>query len=102
MSVLFWVVMPVVALVLGVFAVSNRGNVAVGLWPLPDVVEIPVYLIVLVTLFVGFFLGALSGWFGGHRRRRTARHDRRRIAALERELAATQARLDDGAASSPR
>ncbi|HWB49153.1 MAG TPA: lipopolysaccharide assembly protein LapA domain-containing protein [Stellaceae bacterium] len=92
MKLLWWIALAVVALVLILFAVSNRESVSVGLWPLPDFVEMPLYLLVLGTLIVGFFVGELVGRVGGWRWRREARRSRERIADLERALDAERAR----------
>jgi putative membrane protein len=92
-KLLFWILVALLAVSLASFAASNRENVALALWPLPFVADLPLYLAMLGTLAAGFVLGALSAWIGGGRRRREARRRARRIAALERELAATQAQL---------
>jgi putative membrane protein len=77
------------------FAVSNRGTVAVGLWPLPYLADIPVYLLVFLSVLIGAVGGACVAWVAGRDNRRELRNHRRRIEALERELAATQSRLED-------
>lgn len=100
-GVLFWAAVAVVAIVLILFAASNRGSVELGLWPVPFVVAVPVYLLVFATLVVGFVVGWLATWFGRQRLRLESRRRRRRIEALEKELAATQARLGQAGASSP-
>jgi uncharacterized integral membrane protein len=83
--------MALAALILILFAVSNRESVSVGLWPLPDFIQMPLYLLVLGTLIVGFFFGELAAWVGAWRWRREAKRSRERIAVLERELAAARA-----------
>jgi len=60
MRVLFRLAMLAVAIVLAVFAVSNRGTIALGLWPVPDVVELPLYLLILACLLIGFVAGELA------------------------------------------
>jgi len=90
MRILFRLAMLAAALVLALFAVSNRGTIVVGLWPLPDVVELPLYLIILGALMIGFLAGELAAWIAGRHWRREARHSARRIAMLERELAAVR------------
>ena len=84
---------PVAAVGLAIFAVSNRESVEVGLWPTPFLVELPLYLVVLATLLIGFLIGEMAAWIAARHWRREVRRRGRRIAALERELAATQARL---------
>jgi uncharacterized integral membrane protein len=92
-KVVYWVVTAVVALLLVIFAVSNRESVTVTFWPLPVLIEAPLYLIVLLATVLGFLFGELVAWIGGRRWRRDARQKRRRVEALERELAATQSQL---------
>jgi putative membrane protein len=93
MRAVFWLVVVLAAVVLALFAVSNRETVSLGLWPLPFLVEVPIYLLVLAMLVAGFLVGELAGWITGRYWRREARRRARRIAALERELAATQTQL---------
>src|SRR5277367_3691809 len=62
MKFLWWIVLALAALLLILFAVSNREMVSVGLWPLPVLVEMPLYLVVLGTLILGFVLGELVTW----------------------------------------
>ena len=88
MKIFWWIVLALAALLLILFAVSNRATVSVGLWPLPTLVELPLYLVVLGTLIIGFLLGELVAWISSWGRRREARRSRERIAVLERELEA--------------
>jgi lipopolysaccharide assembly protein A len=88
-----WLVTLPLAIILIIFAVSNRDGVVVTFWPLPVVLEAPLFLIVLVALFAGFLAGELVAWINGRHHRRHARRRARRIEALERELDATQAKL---------
>ena len=95
MRVLYWIVLALVALALALFAASNRTPVALGFWPFGLALELPLYLAILLTFFVGLVCGALAAWVGGRHWRREARQRRRRITALESELGATQAQLGD-------
>jgi len=89
----FWVFIIIVALALALFAVSNRESVSLALWPLPFVVDLPLYLLVLATLVFGFIFGEFASWIAARHWRREVRRRGRRIASLERELSATQAQL---------
>lgn len=101
MRVVYWAAVAVAAVVLMLFAVSNRTAVSLGLWPLPFAAELPLYLLALCALLAGFLIGVIGGWLAGRSRRAELRRARRRIAALERELAATQAQLDNRAEPFP-
>ena len=91
MKLLFWIVVSLVAAVLALFVMSNRETVAVALWPLPFAVDLPLYLAVLAALLIGIMSGVVAAWIAGRHRRRESRRRGRRIAMLEREVAATQA-----------
>ena len=54
MKLLFWLFVGLVATVLALFTVSNRAAVSLGLWPLPFVLELPLYLAIVAALLIGF------------------------------------------------
>jgi lipopolysaccharide assembly protein A len=101
MKLPFWIVVALVAAVLALFAASNRESVTLGLWPLPFIASLPLYLAILSALLIGFVAGVVAAWIAGRRRRREIRRRGRRITALERELAATQAPPPGVAANAP-
>jgi lipopolysaccharide assembly protein A len=94
MRLIYWIALLGVAIILAVFAVSNREAASLALWPLPFVVGLPLYLMVFAAVLAGFLIGVLTAWVGGARRRGELRRCRRRNEALTRELAATQAKLN--------
>jgi uncharacterized integral membrane protein len=98
MRLLFWILVALAAVVLAAFAASNHEMMSFGLWPLPWLLEVPAYLAVLGALLLGFLAGTLVVWIGGRHPRRELR---RRVAALERELTATQAQLAGAPGSMP-
>lgn len=98
MKLVHWLVTLPLALVLVVFAVSNRAGVTLTLWPFPLSLEAPVYLVVLLALLIGFLVGELVAWINSRRWRREAKLRARRIDALERELAAKEAQIKTGEA----
>jgi uncharacterized integral membrane protein len=83
-----WLVTVPLALVLVVFAVSNRATVSVTFWPTLFEIDLPLYLVVLAALLVGFLLGQLTAWINGGKKRREAREKGRRVRELESELEA--------------
>jgi uncharacterized integral membrane protein len=95
-----WFVTLPLTVVLVVFAISNRQAVEITLWPLPIAIETRLFLVVLLAIAAGFVFGELVAWLGGRRWRRESREKARRIDALERELAATQALLKSQAPKS--
>lgn len=101
MKIVFWFFVLLVAAVLSLFAISNREPVTLAFWPVPFLMEVPLYVAVLVALAVGFLLGEFASWIAGRRQRRDARRHRRRIASLETELLATQAQLPSAGERAP-
>ncbi len=68
------------------FALENQGEVMVylpGGWTIP---HIPLFVLVFVPLFLGFLLGAFSGWTGGVHSRLRVERLREQKHSLEKEL----------------
>ena len=95
MRIVYRVFFLIGAVFLILFAVSNRETVSVALWPLPFLADVPFYLACFLSLLLGALVGLGAAWIAGRRDRRELRGRRRRIEALERELAATQSQLRD-------
>ncbi len=88
--------MVVIGLVAVPFAVANRSDVSVDLWPLPIVdLQVPLYAIVLIAGFVGFIGGAAVGWLSAGGARRRARYAARRASALEKDLTMLGEKIDE-------
>ena len=88
----FWIFAVPLAVLIIIFSVNNRSDVALDLWPL-DVVTapLPVFSVVLANLLAGFLMGGIIAWMSGGETRRRARRMTRRAEAAERALAeATQ------------
>jgi uncharacterized integral membrane protein len=86
MKLFHWLVTAPLALVLVVFAVSNRTRITVRLWPFPFVVETPLFLVILLSLLLGLLVGLMLAWLASAPKRRESRARAKRIAALEREI----------------
>jgi len=67
-------------------AVSNRQAVELALWPLPHIVLLPLYVLVMGVLLLGVLAGLGLGWWAGRHHRRRAREHGRLAARLEREV----------------
>jgi lipopolysaccharide assembly protein A len=83
---LYWAVTALAALVLLIFAVSNRAVVDLTLFPLPAKLMAPLYLVVMVAAIVGFVIGQAAAWIGGAKRRAEHRALRRRHDRLQRDF----------------
>ncbi len=67
-------------------AVSNSQPVQLALWPLPHLIVMPLYLLVVGMLLLGVLAGLGMGWWAGRHHRRRARSASGEAARLEREL----------------
>lgn len=67
-------------------AVSNRQPVELALWPLPHLVVLPLYLLVIGVLLLGVLAGLGMGWWAGRHHRRRAREASGEAARLDREV----------------
>lgn len=74
-------------------AVSNSQPVQLALWPLPHVVVLPLYLMVIALLLLGVLAGLGLGWWAARRHRRRARERHSEVARLEREVESLRAAL---------
>ncbi len=88
-----WLIAVVVTVLLVIFAISNRQSVEVTFWPLPVAITTRLFVVVLGGVVLAFLVGQFVAWLGARHWRQEVRQKRRRIEALERELAATQAQL---------
>src|SRR6266446_2123718 len=74
-------------LVGALIAVSNSQPVQVALWPLPHVVVLPLYLLIVALLLAGVLAGLSMGWWAARHHRRRARERAGEAARLDREVA---------------
>jgi len=89
-----WLVSIPATVVLIDFAIANQQEVPVVLWPVLDTL-LPEWIVVLIGLAGGVLIGAALAWIAGRHVRREGRAKARRIAALEHELRAVEARLEE-------
>lgn len=83
-----------VFLLIGVLiAVSNTQPVQLALWPLPHIVVLPLYLLVIALLLLGVLAGLGLGWWAARPDRRRARERHGEVNRLEREVASLRADL---------
>ena len=86
MRLLFWAVVLPLAVVVALFAVHNGETVTLDFDPLPYLVDLPLYAVVLLGVFLGMVVGGAAAWLGQGRWRRQARSLHRRVRQLEQEL----------------
>ncbi len=94
MRLAYWIVALPVALAIIVFAVTNREEVAIDLWPLAYSVTLPVFAVVLIAILIGFIWGGVVTWLGAGRSRQRARELSRRLEASHRDIAVLQRKIE--------
>lgn len=93
MRLTFWLAGVPLLLIGAFFAVANRENVAVDLWPLAGRINVPLFAALVGALYLGFLLGAAVAWWAGRHLRSRARETRRRLTRLEAENARLNTRV---------
>ena len=81
-----WIVTIPLMVVVLVFSIANRQAVDLDLWPLALSFSLPVFVLMLGTLFVGFLAGGTVAWLSGGKHRARGRESRFRSNHLEREV----------------
>lgn len=89
MKLLLWLLLLPLTLIFVAFAVANRHGVTISLDPTPLSIEVPVYALVFVAIFVGLVVGGLIAWMRAGRWRRQLRAEQRTIRRLEGEMQET-------------
>ncbi len=87
MKHLSWIILFPLAVLLIVFSVTNRDPVAIDLWPVPIMIDVPLIALVFAALLVGVVWGGISAWLNGSKVRRTAR-----LKSREADLATAENR----------
>jgi uncharacterized integral membrane protein len=82
------------AAVVVLFIVANRGIVEVNLWPLPYLVDLPLYLVFFIGLFAGILLAGAIGMVRRARSFARARRAEKEARRLQTEVDALEQELD--------
>ena len=75
-----------IAAIVIAFAVSNRQDTTLIYSPVHEPLEVPLYLITLLFLAIGFMFGGFVVWLNSAPTRRVKRQQRKHIVELEKEL----------------
>jgi len=92
MRIIAWLVGLPLAVIVVLFAVSNRQAITIGFWPFPERIDAPAYLIGLIPLALGLLVGAGLAGIGTVHARYRHRSAARTIRALEKRMAELLAR----------
>ncbi len=98
MGLIRWIFGLLIALILVAFAVFNRNSVSLTWSPVHAPLELPLYMIGLVLMAIGFFTGTLMTWMNMSKVRQDRRRQKKQIKILEKELEAVN---ENGNAEAP-
>ncbi|AHC73842.1 hypothetical protein P856_631 [Candidatus Endolissoclinum faulkneri L5] len=90
----FCIKLPITAAVI-LFAVSNWKSISLKLWPLPGVLDIPMSLVFVLALVIGFIVGAVIAWSWGFNHNMRANRAEKRLKTLESELTFMRVREEE-------
>jgi len=85
LRVVRWILALLVLAAAVLFALENRGSLALNFWPTGYVLTLPIYLAVFATVVTGFVLGGIVTWMAGGRRRAEQREAERWHERMRRE-----------------
>ena len=86
MRLVYWLIAVPLLVAVPLFAISNLNPVELTIWPLPFVVQVPVFVVALAGLAVGFFAGGIVAWFSAGRARARARSAERAVRTRDIEI----------------
>jgi hypothetical protein len=98
---LYWILAGTLAALAGLFALNNRGELTVDLWPLGPQTQMPVFVALVGALYIGFLFGAVVAWLAGGVARKRAREMARKAARLDVELQELKAKHAGAAVETP-
>ena len=81
------IIAGIVAVLVVLFAVSNRTGVLVEIWPFPWQLALPLYALILLAVLLGFIGGIIAAWMMGGEKRKEQRRLKKQVRALEQSLA---------------
>lgn len=90
-NILAWLVTGLAACVIVLFAVANRSQVQLSLFPLPYEIAMPAFLLVLFVFMTGLATGGLVMWCKARKIRRLLGKEKRHANALAEQVAAMEA-----------
>ena len=89
-TIFWWTLAIVGGAILATFAIHNTSSVVLDLWPAPIILKVPLFVIVLGAILIGFLIGALVMWIADGRTRRRARQKAREARRLSGKLQESQ------------
>lgn len=87
MKIISWAFIAVLAVAIITLSIGNKGPVTFSLYPLPFVIEVPLFALVLGGGFLGILLGSVRTWISDGKARRENRANKQEVLRLKGEVA---------------
>lgn len=84
MRVIYWIISIPLAVLITIFAVSNRALVTLSFWPLPFEIDLPLFLPLLLALVLGLVIGVAFEWLREGRNRRALRRSENELSRVRK------------------
>lgn len=101
-----WLITFPILLVAGFLLIANRHTIFISLDPFnaedPALsFQTPLYIVILVAIFIGILLGGTLTWFGQHKYRRASRVERSNATKWQSEATDLRHRAEGNAKQAP-
>lgn len=87
MKLISWVFVALLAVAVIILSVGNKESVTFSFFPLPFVMDVPLFLLILAGAFFGVLLGAFRTWLSDGKLRRENRELKREALKMEGDIA---------------
>lgn len=94
MKLLTWIILLPLAALIIVFAVVNRELTTINLWPLPFVIDLPLFSVIFGGALVGIVWGGIAAWSAAGSTRAKARERAREVHDLSDENRRLKGRIE--------
>ena len=94
MRFLTWLIAIPVALIIIVFAISNRTPAIIDLSPLPFIINVPIWAIAVGAVLFGIIVGSAIKWMLDHRRRVVSISRARKLQSAQKQINLLQKKIE--------
>ena len=95
MSLIKSIFTTILTIIIAGFCIINAQSIDVSWSPFHDDITLPLYAIIIVSLLVGFLLGAGALWINSAHLRKEKRKQKKQIKTLEKELSKNSANTNN-------
>ncbi|WP_169543782.1 LapA family protein [Sneathiella aquimaris] len=86
MKLISWIFLIFLGIFVITLSIGNRESVSFSLFPLPFVMDVPLFMLILAGGFLGVLLGAFRTWISDGKLRRENRQLKQEVGKLKGDL----------------